>query len=63
MFEETEMLPSRKPIPNYLYMQRHVNRAELLADGINIKCFHRTDKVVINTFDKITKHYIDYLNI
>ncbi len=40
------MMPGKTAIPNYLYMQRHVNRAELLADGVNIKCFHRTDKVV-----------------
>lgn len=46
MFEQTEMMPGKTAIPNYLYMQRHVNRAELLADGVNIKCFHRTDKVV-----------------
>lgn len=66
MFEDTEMLPKRNPIPEFVYMQRHVNRAELLKDGINIKCFHRTDKVVIIfglLFNKITTFTIKFFKL
>ena len=47
MFEDTEMpKPNEQvPIPEYLYMFRHVNRVPVFSSGLNIKCFHRTDQV------------------